>query len=171
MYEISCFIGPRYDGTWLYKSDRSKSWSMEPISHIFSKIATTTLSNMRYLWIFICQADIQFAKSPRSLGDTVTMSHEGCQLVTSRFVGMHLSIILHPTFICYADPWKFKLSQHSHNGGPGSKVHGANMGSIWGRQDTDGPHDGPWTLLSGVLWREPQFYTNCCSAYHFSQNM
>ena len=29
---------------------------------------------------------------------------------------------------------------------PHSKVHGANMGSIWGRQDPGGP---PWTLLSG----------------------
>ena len=26
---------------------------------------------------------------------------------------------------------------------PDSKVHGANMGPIWGRQDPGGPHDGP----------------------------
>ena len=26
---------------------------------------------------------------------------------------------------------------------PDSKVHGANMGSIWGRQDPGGPHGGP----------------------------
>ena len=26
---------------------------------------------------------------------------------------------------------------------PYSKVHGANMGPIWGRQDPDGPHVGP----------------------------
>ena len=25
---------------------------------------------------------------------------------------------------------------------PNSKVHGANMGPIWGRQDPDGPHAG-----------------------------
>ena len=25
---------------------------------------------------------------------------------------------------------------------PDSKVHGANMGSIWGRQDSGGPHVG-----------------------------
>ena len=30
-----------------------------------------------------------------------------------------------------------------------SKVHGANMAPIWGRQDPGGPHVGPWTLLSG----------------------
>ena len=34
-----------------------------------------------------------------------------------------------------------------------SKVHGANMGPIWGRQDSGGPHDGPmnfamWDLIS-----------------------
>ena len=29
------------------------------------------------------------------------------------------------------------------NKSPDSKVHGANMGPIWGRQDTDGPHVGP----------------------------
>ena len=26
---------------------------------------------------------------------------------------------------------------------PNSKVHGANMGPIWGRQDLGGPHVGP----------------------------
>ena len=30
-----------------------------------------------------------------------------------------------------------------------SKIHGANMGPIWGRQDLGGPHVAPWTLLSG----------------------
>ena len=29
---------------------------------------------------------------------------------------------------------------------PGSKVHGANMGPIWGRQDPGGPHVGPMDL-------------------------
>ena len=32
---------------------------------------------------------------------------------------------------------------------PDSKVHGANMGPIWGRQDSDGPHVGPMNL---VIW-------------------
>ena len=34
---------------------------------------------------------------------------------------------------------------------PDRKVHGANMGSIWGRQDPGGPHVGPWTSLSGMV--------------------
>ena len=29
------------------------------------------------------------------------------------------------------------------NSFPGSKVHGANMGPTWGRQDPGGPHIGP----------------------------
>ena len=35
------------------------------------------------------------------------------------------------------------------NGGlPDSKVHGANMGPIWGRQDSGGPH----VVYKGILW-------------------
>ena len=34
---------------------------------------------------------------------------------------------------------------------PGCKVHGANMGPIWGRQTQVGPLLAPWTLLSGIL--------------------
>ena len=32
---------------------------------------------------------------------------------------------------------------------PDSKVHGANMGPTWGRQDPDGPHVGPMNL---AIW-------------------
>ena len=39
---------------------------------------------------------------------------------------------------------------------PESKVHGANMGPIWGRQDPGGPHVGPknfviWDVFSSIL--------------------
>ena len=30
---------------------------------------------------------------------------------------------------------------------PDTKVHGANMGPIWGRQDPGGPHVGPMDFL------------------------
>ena len=41
-------------------------------------------------------------------------------------------------------------SWHYYNSGNNpDKVHGANMGPIWGRQDPGGPHAGPWTLPSG----------------------
>ena len=32
---------------------------------------------------------------------------------------------------------------------PDSKVHGANMGSIWGREDPSGPHVGP---INFAIW-------------------
>ena len=32
---------------------------------------------------------------------------------------------------------------------PDSKVHGANMGPIWGQQDPGGPHVGPMSL---AIW-------------------
>ena len=34
---------------------------------------------------------------------------------------------------------------------PGIKVHGANMGPIWGRQDPGGPHVGPMNFANLVL--------------------
>ena len=34
---------------------------------------------------------------------------------------------------------------------PDSKVHGANMGPIWGRQDPGEPMLAPWSLLSGEI--------------------
>ena len=66
---------------------------------------------------------------------------------------------------------------------PGSKVHGANMGPTWGRQDQGGPHVGPvnfdiwdvitldnkmikerrniwcfdWYLLNSYTWFDQQF--------------
>ena len=48
---------------------------------------------------------------------------------------------------------------------PDSKVHGANMGPIWGRQDPGGPHVlAPWTLLSGMIW-------NCMSFVKHKQRL
>ena len=35
---------------------------------------------------------------------------------------------------------------------PDSQVHGANMGPIWGRQDTGGPHVGPMNFAIWVCW-------------------
>ena len=41
---------------------------------------------------------------------------------------------------------------------PESKVHGANMGPIWGRQGPGGPHVGPmnfatWDISHRMLWQ------------------
>ena len=40
--------------------------------------------------------------------------------------------------------WSLLLRVH-----PDSKVHGANMGPIWGRQDPGGPHVGP---MNFAIW-------------------
>ena len=57
-------------------------------------------------------------------------------------------------------------SPHAAGRNPDSKVHGANMGPIWGRQDPGGPHVGPMNfaiseyialiikrLMYGVEWQ------------------
>ena len=42
---------------------------------------------------------------------------------------------------------------------PDSKVHGANMGPIWGRQDPDGTHVGP---MNFVIWDVSTYLFQCC---------
>ena len=44
--------------------------------------------------------------------------------------------------------YRKKIIEVSHDL-PGSKVHGANMGPIWGRQDPGGPHVGP---MNFAIW-------------------
>ena len=49
---------------------------------------------------------------------------------------------------------------------PDNKVHGANMGPIWGRQDPGGPHVGPmnlaiWDLLLAYQSRIDLCGTSC----------
>ena len=44
---------------------------------------------------------------------------------------------------------------------PNSKVHGANMGPIWGRQDPGGPHVGP---MNFVLWDPSSISVNTMQA-------
>ena len=85
------------------------------------------------------------------------------------------SVIVHPywwavecgvSFVISMEKWYHKISSvHTMHivlftwsiiyGGrhhPDSKVHGANMGPIWGRQDPGGPHVGP---MNFVIWAVP----------------
>ena len=39
---------------------------------------------------------------------------------------------------------------------PDSKIHGTNMGPIWGQQDPGWSHAGQWTLLYGIIF--PQYF-------------
>ena len=56
---------------------------------------------------------------------------------------------------------------------PDSKVHGANVGPIWGRQDPDGPHVGPMNLaiydlsLEAIMCHKR---LNCYMTYHHELN-
>ena len=57
---------------------------------------------------------------------------------------------------CFKTPqysWMYELSLWKENNNtqtiPISKLHGANMGPIWGRQDPGGPHVGP---MNFVIW-------------------
>ena len=45
----------------------------------------------------------------------------------------------------------FKNNVADVNGLPDSKVHGANMGPIWGRKDPGGPHVGP---MKFAIWAD-----------------
>ena len=59
------------------------------------------------------------------------------------------------TTLCSSSEWSPSqitlLCRQSYNMEkvPDSKVHGANMGPIWGRQDPGGPHVGP---MNFVIW-------------------
>ena len=63
--------------------------------------------------------------------------------------------------------WKgYKLALPSQPR-PDGKVHGANMGPIWGRQDPGGPHVGPMTFaiwaatVKGVV-KQQSLQLLCC---------
>ena len=69
-----------------------------------------------------------------------------CPGILGRWIDENHSI-LPPMYGVY-----IKISDHL----PDSKVHGANMGPIWGRQDPGGPHIGPMNLAiwvyNNMLW-------------------
>ena len=50
---------------------------------------------------------------------------------------------------------------------PDSKVHGANMGPTWGRQDPGMPHVGPMNL---AIWAGFRMHGNTCSEIYFCLN-
>ena len=60
-------------------------------------------------------------------------------------------------------------------GTPDSKVHGANIGPIWGRQDPGGPHVGPMNFAIWVPVESHPFHSypqNCCVwRYRFGVNL
>ena len=69
--------------------------------------------------------------SARHICDTA-IGTSSFQAMVCRMFGVKRLLIVNPIF-----------------GYPDSKVHGANMGPIWGRQDPDGSHVGP---MNFVIW-------------------
>ena len=85
-------------------------------------------------------------------------SHVDCQW-KDLFTGFEM-----PPWCHLATIWKnnnFVVSLLFFDGFPNGNVHGANMGSIWGRQDPGGPHVGPMNLaicfevVDIQRWRQP----------------
>ena len=54
--------------------------------------------------------------------------------------------------------WQMGLPRLIDNS-PDSKVHGTNMGPIWGRQDPGGPHVSPWNFAIWVAAQLINFET------------
>ena len=60
---------------------------------------------------------------------------------------------LHESYLWNTD-WFFAITYIY----PDSKVHGANMGPTWGRQDPGGPHVGPMNFAIWVHWLSVDSY-------------
>ena len=77
--------------------------------------------------------------------------------------------ILHRLFVCRQVAFKIALRvEKALHSDPDSKVHGANMGTIWGRQDPGGSHVGP---MEFAIWGGTSPYVGDPAALHpMSQN-
>ena len=71
------------------------------------------------------------------------MSYHSCEN------SVHFNRILHTALQWSRENIDQTLTSQKTAHIPDSKVHGANMGPIWGQQDPGGPHVGPMNLLSG----------------------
>ena len=71
-----------------------------------------------------------------------------CCVILSVFIGVVWSIYLWPSLLPLEQSYKF-LPSHWGDHIPNIKIHGANMGPIWGREDPGGPHVGPMDL---AIW-------------------
>ena len=79
----------------------------------------------------------------------------------------YCSLALNHRFFLYKMTW----CETEVGRNPDSKVHGANMGPIWGRQDPGGPHVVPMNLaIREILWQVWTWYSvkfpACWTAYN-----
>ena len=65
-------------------------------------------------------------------------------------LAQHLVVLVLLWLFCgLEDQWFMNFIHSCSSGSPDSKVHGANKGPIWGRQDPGGPHVGP---MNFAIW-------------------
>ena len=65
-------------------------------------------------------------------------------------MGQKLMVIPHSCDFFMGYPWTY----------PDGKVHGANMGPTWGRQDPGEPHVGP---MNFAIWECMEMMINCAA--------
>ena len=86
------------------------------------------------------------------------------------FITMNILAVIDSYFFgVYITSPIYQKTRHKYKGlrgFPDSKVHGAHMGPIWGRQDPSGPHVGPMTFAICVtsIW----ITSNDCGNIHLT---
>ena len=94
--------------------------------------------------------DQRSIKSPNALGFFDSYIYQKCNDMNILWwqIGSinRILVVFYSMFLMMQTLTSILLMANIH---PDSKVHGANMGPIWGRQDPSGPHVGPMNL---AIW-------------------
>ena len=86
-------------------------------------------------------------------GDIIYIPGQWAHFHITRF-SMYFIVNIIMYFAIYASEVCFSWPRYLWGNCPDSKTHGANMGSIWGRQDPGGPHVGPMNFAIWVVWHQ-----------------
>ena len=159
--------------------DQTTGYELRNIQPIVTQFMDIQLSfhpqgNERQVFVFIwrpsflptCEASSQQTSISGVTRNAITTSAFGTNFETSYHIvsqSAAFSGVLFPAdkchyALCMAAPWRgsdFSITRRLWAPVPysssDSKVRGANMGPIWGRQDPGGPMLVPWTLLPGTF--------------------
>ena len=86
-----------------------------------------------------------------SIGETILQFRATCYIFADTWDTCNIVAVKPSQAACAGKPqnclWSFLMRTF-----PNSKVHGANMGPIWGRQDAGGPRVGPMNFATWELW-------------------
>ena len=141
---MSCDIGPRYTKHLCGLRDI-------PPESGYACLCSFSISQYIYIYIYIyvvlcvyynlCEAYINNLDFVSSFSDEWLSEDKIMESEEYRLTHTYLHDFLNG----YHSTW----CRYVSNINPDSKVHGANMGPIWGRQGPGWPMSPPWTLLSG----------------------